>query len=321
MALYPQSWNQPRETLSEAMDAFYTLRDRRDRIAQRTSHLFQVVRHNLQRCYKKLAKQQETIADASKAELYRLYGDLLTAYRAQVQKGACSVSLPNYYDEAYREITIPLDPALSPMENAQFYYKQYRKIHTAISMVHQQMEENQNEIQYLENVELSLSQCASEAEIQENHEELVRLGYLRPGKVKGAKSLAPSSPSHFLSSDGFDIYVGRNNLQNDKLTLHFAKKEDMWLHTQKIPGSHVIVKARNGTVSETALREAALLAAHFSKAANASNVPVDYTRKSNIRKPSGAKPGFVVYTSQHTVQVTPSSDNLAQLLSRKEEKQ
>ena len=168
----------------------------------------------------------------------------------------------------------------------------------------------------MSDLELSLAQCGSEAEVQEIHEELVKAGYLRPGKVKGVKSLPPSKPLRFLSSEGYEIYVGRNNQQNDQLTLRTARKDDMWLHTQKIPGSHVIIRSRDGEISTQALSEAALLAAHFSKAASSSQVPVDFTRRAYVKKPAGAKPGFVVYTPHQTLYVTPQGERMEAILKR-----
>ena len=227
-----------------------------------------------------------------------------------------SITLENYYDPEGGTVCIPLDPARSAMENAQAYYTKYRKAQVASKLVHHQIEENEEEIRYLSDLELSLAQCGSEAEVQEIHEELVKAGYLRPGKVKGVKSLPPSKPLRFLSSEGYEIYVGRNNQQNDQLTLRTARKDDMWLHTQKIPGSHVIIRSRDGEISPQALSEAALLAAHFSKAASSSQVPVDFTRRAYVKKPAGAKPGFVVYTPHQTLYVTPQGERMEAILKR-----
>jgi len=320
MALYPAAWQQPRDSLSEAMDDYYGQRDLQERMAQRTANMTHVVRQNLQRCQRKLAKQEDALNNAENMEQYRLFGELLTVHQQSVKKGMTSVSLMNYYDPDGAEVKIPLDPARSVMENAQAYYTRYRKAQVASNLVLQQIEENEEEIRYLGDLELSLTQCGSEAEVQEIHEELVKAGYLRSGKVKGAKSLPPSKPLHFISSDGYDIYVGRNNQQNDQLTLKTARKDDMWLHTQKIPGSHVIIKAKDGEISSQALSDAALLAAHFSKASTSSQVPVDFTRRGNVKKPSGAKPGFVVYTPHQTVYVTPQGDRMNDILLRQEGK-
>jgi predicted ribosome quality control (RQC) complex YloA/Tae2 family protein len=279
-----------------------------------------VVRQNLQRCQRKLAKQEDALNNAENMEQYRLFGELLTVHQHAVRKGMQFVMLSNYYEPDGAEVKIPLDPAKSAMENAQSYYTRYRKAQVASNLVLQQIEENEEEIRYLSDLELSLTQCGSESEVQEIHEELIKAGYLRPGKVKGVKSLPPSRPLHFISSDGYDIYVGRNNHQNDQLTLKTARKDDMWLHTQKIPGSHVIIKAQDGEISSQALGEAALLAAHFSKASESSQVPVDFTRKTNVKKPAGAKPGFVVYTPHQTLYVSPQGDRMTDILARQEGK-
>lgn len=316
LPLYPIAWQQPRDTLCAAMDEYYHLRDLAERMAQRTANMVHVVRQNLQRCQRKLAKQQESLNNAENMDQFRLYGELITVHQQQVKKGMTSITLENYYDPEGGTVCIPLDPARSAMENAQAYYTKYRKAQVASKLVHHQIEENEEEIRYLSDLELSLAQCGSEAEVQEIHEELVKAGYLRPGKVKGVKSLPPSKPLRFLSSEGYEIYVGRNNQQNDQLTLRTARKDDMWLHTQKIPGSHVIIRSRDGEISPQALSEAALLAAHFSKAASSSQVPVDFTRRAYVKKPAGAKPGFVVYTPHQTLYVTPQGERMEAILKR-----
>lgn len=316
LPLYPALWQHPRDTLSAAMDEYYQRRDLAERMAQRTANMVHVVRQNLQRCQRKLAKQQESLDNVENMDTFRLYGELLTVHQQQAKKGMTSIVLENYYDPEGGTVSIPLDPARSAMENAQSFYTKYRKAQVASKLVHRQMEENEEEIRYLSDLELSLAQCTSEAEVQEIHDELVKAGYLRPGKVKGVKQLPPSKPLRFLSSEGYEIFVGRNNQQNDQLTLRTARKDDMWLHTQKIPGSHVIVRARDGEISTQALSEAAMLAAHFSKASASSQVPVDFTRRAYVKKPAGAKPGFVVYTPHQTLYVTPQGERMEAILAR-----
>ncbi len=308
--LYPPDWAHPMSSLSAAMDAFYRERDRAERMRERTHRMQQVVTTVLERDYRKLDKQLRTLDGAERLQEYRLYGELLTAYQQLAKKGQHSVEVPNYYEEDQKPVSIPLDPTKGPLENANAYYKKYRKAKTALDLVKAQMAENQEEIAYLESVSLQLRQCASESEVQEIHQELVQQGYLKAGRQKGEKRLPPSRPLHYISEDGYDIYVGRNNQQNDQLTLRFARGDDMWLHTQKIPGSHVIVKAREGSVSSTALAQAILLAAWYSKAQGSSSIPVDYTRKKYVKKPSGAKPGFVIYTTQQTAYVTPEASQI-----------
>lgn len=305
--LYPEDWEHPAPSLSAAMDDFYRERDRNDRMRERTRHMLQVVNTVLERDYRKLDKQLRTLDGAEHMQEYKLYGELLTAYQFMVQKGMRSVEVPNYYEEDQALIAIPLDPTKGPLDNANTYYKKYRKAKTALDLVKAQMAENQEEIAYLESVALQLGQCSSESEVQEIHQELIAQGYIKAARQKGEKKLPPSKPLHYISEDGYDIYVGRNNQQNDQLTHRFARGDDLWLHTQKIPGSHVIVKTQGGTVSEQALGQAVLLAAWYSKAQGSSSIPVDYALRKYVKKPSGAKPGFVIYTNQQTAYVTPEA--------------
>jgi len=316
MALYPAAWQKPVESLSAAMEAYYDLRDASERSSQHTTNMLHVVRTNLQRCRRKLEKQEETLAGTEKMDQYRLFGELLTVYHDQVPRGAKKVDLPNYYDPENSLLSVPLDPAKGAMENARIWYAKYRKAQVASTMVHQQIADNTAEIDYLESMEANLTMITGDAEIQEMREELLREGYIKEKKDRGYKQLPASKPLHFRSSDGLDIYVGRNNVQNDRLTLKTARKADLWLHTQKIHGSHVILVCGEGEIPDNSLEEAALLAAYYSQARASSQVPVDYTRKANVKKPSGAKPGFVVYTPHQTVFVSPTVEKMARIRTR-----
>lgn len=302
--LYPNAWQQPKPTLSQAMEEYYAQRDLVERMGQRTGHMRKVVQGNLERCLRKLDKQRKTLLDSEKLEQYRLYGELLTTFQQQVPRGARQIDLPNYYDEAGGQVSIPLDPAKGANDNAQAYYKKYRKARVAAELVKAQMSDNLAEIDYLQGQLHNLSQCVSEADIAQIQAELTREGYLKAARSKGAKQLPPAKPYHYRSSDGFDIYVGRNNVQNDQLTFKMARGDDLWLHTLKIPGSHVIVRSQGGAVSPTAAEEAAMLAAWHSQARDSSGVPVDAAPRKLVKKPSGAKPGFVIYSGQTTYTVT-----------------
>ena len=294
------------ESVSLALEIFFHTRDKMDRMRQRTAHLFKVLNTNLERAQKKLGILMDEYNKAQNADKYRLYGELLTANLYQIPKGTEKVELVNYYDPNEGIIEIPLDKNKTPNQNAQAYFKKYNKAKNALIMIDKQLKETQNEIQYLDSQLDNLSKCTEESEIGEIRQELAQEGYIRlRSERKRSKKLAPSKPYHFLSSDGFHIYVGKNNTQNDRLTLKTAEPEDLWLHTKEIPGSHVIVKTKGKDLPKQTLLEAGILAAYFSKAKNSTKVPVDYCSRKNVRKPSGAKPGMVIYENYQTMYVTP----------------
>lgn len=302
-------------TFSEALDSFFILRDKVERIQQRTSHLNRIVKTNLERCYKKLALQEEELEKAKNAEEYRLFGELITSNIYQIPSGADKVVLPNYYETDYPMITIPLDPSMTPAQNAQNYFKNYSKAVTVTNKQSQFMKENLEEVNYLESILQNLSMCTDESDVSEIREELIQQGYIRERseRTKAKSRQKTSKPHHFISSDGLDIMVGKNNIQNDKLTLKAASPNDLWLHTKSIQGSHVIIKTGDKPVPETTLLEAANLAAWYSKGRFSSNVPVDYCPRKNVRKPGGAKPGMVVYDRYKTIYVTPSESMVRSL--------
>ena len=288
------------QTLSELLDAFYHDKAERDRVKQQGGELLKKVENELKRNQLKLKKRQQTLRDSENAEEFRQKGELLTTFMSQVPRGATSVDLENYYEEN-RLLTIKLDPALSPNQNAQKYFQRYQKLKNAVKLIHQQIAETKEEIAYLESV-LAQLEIASPMDLAVIREELIAQGYVK-NRTKQRKKVAPSQPERFVSSDGTEILVGKNNLQNDQLTLKTARKSDIWLHTKNIPGSHVII--RSDDPSETTLMEAAELAAYFSKYRQSAQVPVDYVQVKHIRKPNGAKPGFVIYENQKTLFVTP----------------
>jgi predicted ribosome quality control (RQC) complex YloA/Tae2 family protein len=296
-------------TLSEAMDAFYQARDLEDRIRQKSASIHRVLKNNVERCEKKLALQLEALEGSQRMEEYRVMGELVTAGAHQIPKGAKAASLPNYYDPEMAEITVPLDEKLSPSQNAQRYFKLYQKARSARTLAAAQIEKTRAELNYLEGQLENLRKCETEAELGEIREELEKLGYVRANhNRRQMKKLPPSQPLHYLSGAGVDILVGKNNLQNDALTMS-ARPNETWLHAKDIPGSHVIVVSEHP--NEDTLREAALLAAFYSKSSASSGVPVDYTLRRYVKKPSGAKPGFVIYTHQRTLYVTPTAEAVA----------
>lgn len=290
-------------TISAAMDAFYRSRDQAERISQKSAAIHRTLKTNIERCERKLALQREALLGAERMEEYRVSGELLTANLHRAEKGMKSVSLPNYYDPELKEIEIPLDVRLSPAQNAQRYFKLYQKARNARTLAAEQIEKTSAELTYLEGQMDNLGKCTGESELAELRAELEKFGYLRhTANRRQMKQLPPSQPMKFTAPSGATILVGKNNLQNDKLTFS-AEPDEIWLHAKDMPGSHVIIVGP-GPDDET-IRYAAKLAAAYSKGARSSNVPVDYTRRRFVKKPSGAKPGFVIYTNQKTLYVTP----------------
>lgn len=292
-------------SISETIEDFYYNKDRKDRLKQKSSDIRRIINTNLDRCYKKLSIQEETLAECSEKDKWRIFGDLVTANIYNIKKGDSEANLINFYDENSPAISIPLDMTLAPSENAQKFYKTYNKEKKAEAAALVQKKENLEEIEYLEGQLVNIENCTEDNEINEIRNELTSLGYIRSRKKGARVKPKQSKPMHYTSSDGFDIYVGKNNVQNDYLTTRFAEPHDIWMHTKKIPGSHVIIKCARKKASDTALLEAASLAAYYSKARDSSNVPVDYTEKKNVKKPSGAKPGMVIYYTNKTMYVTP----------------
>ncbi|EMF0171003.1 fibronectin-binding protein EfbA [Enterococcus hirae] len=293
-------------TLSSLLDAFYQEKAEKDRAKQQGGELIRKIENELKRNRNKLKKREQTLKDSENAEDYRRDGELLTTFMAQVPRGANEVTLPNYYEED-RPITIKLDPALTPNQNAQKYFHRYQKLKNAVKLIGKQIEEAKNEIDYLESV-LSQLEIAGPMDIEVIKEELTAEGYLKKKSSKKQKRKKPSQPDQYLSTDGTLILVGKNNLQNDQLSLKTAKKTDYWLHAKNIPGSHVIIKSDQP--SDETITEAAELAAYFSKYRHSAQVPVDLVQVKHLRKPNGAKPGYVIYENQKTIIVTPEEEKI-----------
>lgn len=296
------------ESLSSLLDVFYHDKAERDRVKQQGGELIRKVENELKRNRSKLAKREQTLKDSENAEDFRQKGELLTTFLYQVPRGAKTVEVANYYDED-RLLSIQLDPALTPNQNAQKYFTRYQKLKNAVKLVYQQIAETKAEIAYLESV-LAQLEIAGPMDLSVIREELTAQGYIRNRNPKKRKE-KPSQPEVFHASDGTEILVGKNNLQNDQLTLRTARKTDTWLHAKNIPGSHVII--RTDAPSEETLMQAANLAAYYSKYRNSAQVPVDYVQVKYIRKPNGAKPGYVIYENQKTLYVTPEEAEIAKL--------
>ncbi len=300
-------------SMSKILEDYYQTKDTKDRIHQRSSDLRKSISIKLDRLYHKLEKQKQELIDSKNAEIFKIKGELLTSYIYMIEKGMESVEVANFYDPEYKNIIIPLNKNLTPSENAQKYFKKYNKMKTAKKEITHQIELNLDEINYLENIMLSIENCDNLAELLDIREELTKEGYLK-GKIKNKKDTKlTTKPHEFMSSDGFKILVGKNNKQNDHLTLKVADNNDIWLHTKNIPGSHVIVKTEGKSISDETIYEAAMLAAFFSKSKMSSQVPVDYTKRKNIKKPNKAKPGMVIYETNSTIYVTPTEELVARL--------
>lgn len=302
------------DSMSAAADMYYSSRSSQEHIRQRSASLVKLLVNNIERCEKKLAIHRENLEEAKDRDKYKVCGDLLTANLYKIEYGMTSVEVLNYYSENGETIKIDLKPDLSPSRNAQRYYTLYNKAKTTERTSAEQIEIAEKEKYYLETVLESVYMAKTRGELAEIREELASQGYV-PKQSGKKKQQSRSKPMEFKSSDGFTILVGRNNRQNDELTLRTAYSTDIWMHTKFIPGSHTIVRTEGkGEAPDTTLIEAATLAAFFSKARLSSNVPVDYTTVKNVKKPNGAKPGMVIYDFYNTIYVTPN-ENLAKKLS------
>ncbi|MCQ2513884.1 MAG: NFACT family protein [Ruminococcus sp.] len=293
-------------SFSELLDLFYETRDTRERMRVKSQSLIKMLNNTRERISRKLGKQQLELAQCENREELRICGDLLQANLYRAEKGKEYIEVENFYDENYAVIRIRLNPAISPAANAQKYYKDYQKAKNAEKVLTEQIEKGKNELEYIESVLDTVNRAENEKELAQIREELTEQGYLHKQRGK-QRPLAALPPIEFESSDGFKILVGRNNKQNDKLTLKTATKKDIWLHTKDIHGSHTIIISDGREVSDTAIYEAARIAAYHSKAQNSSQVPVDYTLVKYVSKPSGAKPGMVIYVNNKTVYVTPKN--------------
>ena len=302
-------------TLSEMLDVFYHTKANRDRVQQQGGQLLHVIRKNLQRNKKKLKKLSNELKATENADEYRIKGEVLTTYLYQIKRGMTKIALPNFYDNN-KEITISLSNQLSPSQNAQKYFKKYQKLKNAVTFINEQIELTKKEVAYLEEIQTQI-ELATPADLDDIKTELQQEGYIKKKQQKSKHSsrVKINKPESFIASDGTEILVGKNNLQNEKLTLHTAKKTDIWLHAKNIPGSHIIIKSNNP--SDETLFEAAMLAAYFSKFRSSANVPIDYVQVKNIRKPNGSKPGFVIYEGQKTLTVTPTEDFVLELRQNK----
>ena len=308
-------------TFSELLDDFYEQKEAQERVKQRGQDFIRSVTQARNRTAKKIVNQEGDLAKTAGRERLRQYGDIITTNFYQMSRGQTVLRAQNYYDPEAGDVDIPLDPLLTPQQNAAKYYKDYKKAQKAEEMLTIQLEKNRRELDYLDSVLQMITLSEGDRDLQEIRQELMDNGYLKQHKkkltAKGKVKTVHSKPMEFVSSTGLAILVGKNNSQNDRLTLKDADKRDLWLHAQKLHGSHVILKTGGLPPDERSLTEAAMLAAWFSQGRESGQVPVDYTPVKVVKKPAGAKPGYVVYNTCRTVYVTPSEELVRALRSGK----
>lgn len=301
---------------SEMLDNYYFKRDLNERMRAKSQDLLKLLTNTSARISKKLAVQQEELKKCADREQFRINGDLINANLHLLNKGDILAEVVNYFSEDCGTITIKLDPMLTPAQNAQKYYKEYRKAQAAEMHLTELIEQGKAELEYIDSVFDSLSRAKSERELAEIREELTDEGIIKRHKTNSSKRPPKLPPLKFISDDGFTILIGRNNQQNDKLTLKDSKNYDIWLHTLKTPGSHTVILCENKQPPDRTIEQAAQLAAYHSSAKDSGLVPVDYTFVKYVSKPRGAKPGMVIYTHQNTVYVHPD-EKLAERLAAK----
>jgi len=308
------------DSISELLESFYAAKNAAARIKQKSLELRKIVANALERAAKKYDLQQKQLMDTEKRDKYRIYGELITTYGYGLDAGAKVLNAVNYYTN--EEISIPLDPTLTAMENAKIYFEKYNKLKRTYDALTVQLKETGEELAHLESIKNALEIATDESDLAAVKNELIEYGYIKrkssDGKKadKGAKgSGGRSKPLHYISSDGFHIYVGKNNYQNDELTFNLADGGDWWFHAKKAAGSHVIVKTEGKELPDSTFEEAARLAAYYSSERDADKVEVDYTLRKNIKKPAGAKPGFVIYHTNYSMMVSTDISGIVEIKS------
>lgn len=305
----------PFPSVSTLLEGFYQERDTAAHIRQKAQDMRKPVTNHIERCVKKKEIQLKTRRETRGMDLWKKKGELLTANIYAVPPGATTFRTVDYYEETMPEIEIALDPTKTPAENAQKYFAKYNKAKRTLAALEIQEKQNEEELVYLESVLNALESAKDAADLAEIRTELTESGFLRKQvQKKGQQRQKKAKPLRYISSDGYEILVGKSNLQNDELTLRTAEPTDLWLHTKEIPGSHVIIRTNGQSeLPEATMEEAANLAAFYSKAKHSSMVPVDYTQRKNIKKPNGAKPGMVIYLTNKTIYITPDEAHIQQM--------
>lgn len=298
-------------SISQVLETYYAEKNIVTKMRQKSVDLRKIVQTALDRNLKKYQIQQKQMKDTEKKEKYRIWGELINTYGYGLEPGVKSMEALNYYTN--ENITIPLDPTLTPQENAKKYFDKYSKMKRTAEALDHLLQETKSEIEHLESISASLDIALSEDDLAQIKEEMIEYGYIRRKYTGGKKVKITSKPFHYLSSDGYHIYVGKNNFQNEELSFKFATGNDWWFHAKGQPGSHVIVKTNGEELPDRTFEEAGRLAAYFSRGRQAPKVEIDYTQKKNLRKPNGAKPGFVVYYTNYSLLIEPDISGLTQL--------
>lgn len=291
-------------SMSEVLEAFYAQRNKHTVIHQKSTDLRKIVSIHLERDRKKYLLQKKQLADTEKKDKYRIYGEMLHTYGYAASPGDKSIEVTNYYTN--KPFVIPLDPTLDAMENAKKYFDKYAKLKRTGDALSSYILETENEIKHLESIETSLSIAETEGDLAAIKEELQEYGFIKKHSGKKTNRISKSQPLHFVDDNGFHIYVGKNNYQNDQLTFKFATGNDWWFHAKQMTGSHVIVKSENKELPDSTYEYAAALAAYYSSGKDNEKVEIDYLQKKNVKKPNGSAPGFVVYYTNYSLVATPS---------------
>lgn len=293
------------------LETYYAEKNIVTKMRQKTVDLRKIAQNALERNVKKYQLQQKQLKDTEKKEKYRVWGELLNTYGYEVEPGAKSMEALNYYTNEM--IQIPLDETMTPQENAKKYFDKYSKLKRTKEALDTLLQETGDEIKHLESIAASLDIASSEEDLVQIKEEMMEYGYVKRKNTGGKKVKVTSRPYHYISSDGYDIYVGKNNFQNDELSFKFASGNDWWFHAKGQPGSHVVVKSKNEELPDRTFEEAGKLAAYYSRGRQAPKVEIDYTQKKNLRKPTGGKPGFVVYYTNYSLLIEPDITGLQQI--------
>lgn len=294
-----------KETFSSLLDDFFFEKDRIERIKSSSQNYTRILKNALNKLKKKIKVQEKELKISKNREKLKIFADLISANSFKIKRGMESIDLENFYDESLTKINVKLDPSLDAHQNAQKYYKKYSKLKNAENILKKEIEKSNLEIKYIDTILDEIARTNSLSELQEIKKELISQNYIKEKKSNGKKNLTLTEPLKFLSPNGFTILVGKNNVQNDRLTLKIANKNDIWLHVKDCPGSHTIIRTNGKNIDDSTLLYAANLAAIHSKCKNSSNVAIDYTLIKNVTKPSNFKPGMVIYKDYKTLYVTP----------------
>lgn len=315
MSMYSGYECQETDSASRMLESYYAVRNTVARIRQKSTDLRKIVQTCMDRSHKKYDLQKKQLKDTEKRDRYRIYGELLNTYGYEAQPGARVLETVNYYTG--EPIAIPLDPELTAHENAKRYFEKYNKQKRTFEALTEQLKDTQEEMEHLDSISTAIDLACTVDDLNQVRREMAEYGYIKKHLVSPKEArkngVSKSKPYHYISSDGFDIYVGHNNYQNEELTFKFAEGNDIWMHAKKIPGSHVIIKSKGGEIPDRTYEEAGQLAAYYSKARDAEKVEIDYIEKKHVKKPNKGKPGFVIYHTNYSLVASPDISKIRQL--------